>query len=489
MSERGRQIVVIFLVVFASAFLLLYRCGERDLWSSHEARAAQNAQSMLHYGDWRLPRLTDERPDYQKPPLYYWLVAGLGWLRGRVDAWSVRLPAVLAAAGCLILLASVLARRQRPEAALLVSLLLLTAHHFTNSARTGRIDMPLAWSVAVTVLCWRGDVSGWRGVGGTLSAAAGLLLKGPIGLILPLAVVGTWWIVQHRLDDRRPSLSRIGVSAGSAILLAAPWYIMAHRLSDGEFTRVFFWYHNIQRATGGADELAVHPWWYYGVRLMVDAWPPAALFPLALVWFCRKSRWREDEDARFGLVWCLSVVAVLSLARFKRADYLLPAYPGLALFLGCVIDRLRQTGPTFQRVVSAGLIGTPLVAVLAWLAYLHAIVRPEEPRRESKSFAAEIRQVAPAPNPILLFRVESHPLAFHLGRPINTLLEWENLDIWASQDAPVYVVMTPETAAQWPMHLRRGRLETVLRRDHHEKPLVLLRTCRISESSDGASGR
>src|SRR6516164_3821989 len=73
--------------------LFFYRLADRDLWNSHEGRAAQDAQSVLD-GDWALPRQFDGQPELQKPPLYYWLVAAVARLGGgRVGAWAVRLPA------------------------------------------------------------------------------------------------------------------------------------------------------------------------------------------------------------------------------------------------------------------------------------------------------------------------------------------------------------------------------------------------------------
>src|SRR5438094_8663458 len=54
--------------------LIFYRLADRDLWSSHEARAAQDAQTILD-DSLGLPRLFDGRLELQKPPLYYWLVA------------------------------------------------------------------------------------------------------------------------------------------------------------------------------------------------------------------------------------------------------------------------------------------------------------------------------------------------------------------------------------------------------------------------------
>src|SRR5206468_2494765 len=73
-------------------FLFFHRLADRDLWSSHEARAGMDAQTLLDDGYWGLPRLFSGEPELQKPPLYYWLVASIAALRGgTVDGWAVRL--------------------------------------------------------------------------------------------------------------------------------------------------------------------------------------------------------------------------------------------------------------------------------------------------------------------------------------------------------------------------------------------------------------
>src|SRR5689334_3072155 len=78
--------------------LFFFQLGARDLVSSHEARAAQNAQRMLDTGEWGLPTLFDGQRDLQKPPGFYWLVAAVGRLNGgHVSPWAARLPAALSA--------------------------------------------------------------------------------------------------------------------------------------------------------------------------------------------------------------------------------------------------------------------------------------------------------------------------------------------------------------------------------------------------------
>src|SRR5215207_7499219 len=84
-------------LICGSVFFLFFdRLGERDLWGSHEARAAQNARRMLDDGDWALPRLFDGATELQKPPMYYWCAAAIGRVCGGVGAVAVRLPSALA---------------------------------------------------------------------------------------------------------------------------------------------------------------------------------------------------------------------------------------------------------------------------------------------------------------------------------------------------------------------------------------------------------
>jgi hypothetical protein len=152
--------ISVLVLTILSAFLFFYRLAERDLWSSHEGRAAQDAETILEDGHWGLPRLFDRKyVDLQKPPLYYWLVAAVAFIRGRpVDEWAVRLPSALAAAGSGLLLYWFGVHRGRPRAALAAALILITAVHYTWLARVGRIDMPLTLAMSVAVICF---YAGW----------------------------------------------------------------------------------------------------------------------------------------------------------------------------------------------------------------------------------------------------------------------------------------------------------------------------------------
>jgi 4-amino-4-deoxy-L-arabinose transferase-like glycosyltransferase len=442
----------------------------------------------------------------QKPPLYYWLVAFFGWLRGgAVDTWCVRLPAALAALGCVGLLLAWSMLVGRPLAGGLAGAMLATALHFTALARTGRIDMPLTFSIALALIAFSqgrrireqaGCRAGWCWLlVGYLAVAAGVMLKGPIAVVLPLAVGCLWWIVAHR-TDAVAHLARLSPGWGVPLVLTLtlPWFLWANWQTDGEWFRVFIWYHNVERGLGPDDRLRAFPVWYYGPQLLFDLLPWTLLLPLA-AWHVYRNR--ADKDARYGAVWLVAMLLLLSCMRFKRADYLLPAFPGAAWMLGCAAERWYRRRQSAR--VLAAFAGALGMIVLAWLAYLNLVVPAIDQSRTYRAFAEEVRRHSKGN--IIFFRAEAHNVAFLVGPPLHTVLEWENLDVWAGKEQSAFVVMPAECAEEWRSFLKCGTLEIVTRSedllsatartspivsllqrldssavDTHERPLVLVRT-------------
>jgi 4-amino-4-deoxy-L-arabinose transferase-like glycosyltransferase len=335
-----------------SAYLFyFYRVGDRALWSSHEARAAQHAQLMLDTGRWGIPELYFAEPDYQKPPLYYWFVACVAKLRGGVvDGWSVRLPASLAAVFGVVVVYGVAAAYSRAAVGIVASLILASNLRYGWLARVGRIDMPLALAVmgvlVATFVGYRRMLSssaprtGWAWMLlAYVAASAAVMLKGPIGLVLPccaLFLLLAWegepvWPWQRGFGSL---LHRFGVWWGIPLILlvAGPWYIWACFATHGEFAKSFFLHHHWNR-TLGVEGLKPEPVWYYLPQLLVDMFPWSLLIPVA---GCRQLWVRDGENrllGRFAVCWSAGMLGVLSLVRFKRHDYLLPLLPGLALLL------------------------------------------------------------------------------------------------------------------------------------------------------------
>ncbi len=497
-------------VAIAPLFLLFFfQLGARDLVSSHEARAAQNAQRMLDTGEWGLPTLYDGQRDLQKPPGFYWLVAAVGALNGgQVSPWVARFPAALSALLAVLLVYAFLRRAGYTTGAFVAATALASANHFVAIGRTARIDVPLTCAVAAALVsfyrgCHPGEPRGLSPRGKEISAPAGMnpaarwylvsavaagfavLLKGPVGLALIGSTAVAFLLVERFLvaPDARPRLPFSSAILGVIVVavVAMPWFVWANDATDGEFVRVFFWHHNVARFTGGSEALASHPWWFYGPRFALAFLPwTLALVPLAL-WAVRSGAWREDRLFRFGVVWLVVMVVVLSASRFKRADYLLPAFPGAAIALGCAAERWRASRADPRSVNRAKWgFGAALACALAvWPVMWFAVEPVEAAKQEKRPFAAAIRAHAPAQT-VLLFRAESHLLAYHLGPPVHTLVEWGELRDALSAPGPHAVVMPPEYVADAARITGRKLVPVATLADFTRvappRPLVCLRT-------------
>jgi len=117
---------------------------------------------------------------------------------------------------------------------------------------------------------------------------------------------------------------------------------------------------------------------------------------------------------------------------------------------------------------------------LAWTVYVTRILPNSELSREYQRFAAAVRSHAPSPERVVFFRTEGHALAFHVGRPLDILVRWEELNDRLARPGIHYVVMPEECAADRFRSLQGVIVEEVVHnRDlaggWHERPLVLLR--------------
>jgi hypothetical protein len=255
--------------------------------------------------------------------------------------------------------------------------------------------------------------------------------------------------------------------------------VWANHATNGDFVRVFFWHHNVARFTGESEALAAHPWWFYGPRFALAFLPwTLPLLSLSLL----SGAWRESRLFRFAVVWLVVMVLVLSASKFKRADYLLPAFPGAAIALGCAAQRWLATR-THPRSVKLAkwVFGVLLAGGLAVWPVMWLVVEPAEEAKQQKfPFAAAIRKHAPAPQTILIFRTESHLLAYHLGAPIHTLVEWGELKDTLSEPGPHTVVMPPEYVTDAELITGRKLVPVAVLRDfvtvNPPRPLVCLRT-------------
>ena len=325
--------------LFGLALLVLaVGLGLRDPWPADEPRFVLVARQMVDGGDWWFPHRGHELyPD--KPPLFFWLLAGAHAL---VGSWRIAflLPSLLSGLGVLWLVYDLGRRLWDHRAGLSAAIAVLCCLQFVYQFKRAQIDptLVLATTLALYGLlrhCLLGPQWRWYFIG-CAAAGVGVVLKGvgflPLLLLLPAALMrqrgwnGLAVIPRARL--------RWALGALLFLLPILAWLVpmVAMALGGGDPEHRAYLDNLLvkQTATRYADAWHHHkPAWYF-LEVMALFWLP---FSLAFGWVWRD--WRDAWRARDARVWLPLAWAVLVLLFFsaspgKRDMYILPALPAVA---------------------------------------------------------------------------------------------------------------------------------------------------------------
>ncbi len=336
---RNAAGVMAVAAIVAVAFLL--DLGRPNLWDPGEGRYAETVREMLLTGNWLVPTLNFAHY-YDKPPGFFWMVAACFRAFGATE-WAARLPAAAAAALTIAATVAFAWRRTDAATALCAAAVLATAGQFVVLGRSVRMDMLLALTVAGTLFyayrLWTDDTATHpRRASPTwpiyVLSAIGLLVKGPIAIILPVLVIGTFTAVTgewKRLRNLRP-----GWGLAVALAFASSWYVIA-AVRAPDYLWSFLWRQNVDRFLEGASGAGhTEPFWFYFWVLPVTFLPWTLFLPGAIRRSVQRARHGHDLDV-FLLAWAGVVFVFFTLSRAKLATYLLPLFPPLALMVAAYL--------------------------------------------------------------------------------------------------------------------------------------------------------
>jgi Dolichyl-phosphate-mannose-protein mannosyltransferase len=344
-----------------------------------EALYSHSVIVMARGGDWLTPRFMGRYALY-KPPLLVWLAAGSCKILG-ISRLSLRLPIALLSAlalGLVFLWAGELAGWQ---AGVVASALLLSNHLWHTLAVLCMTDgLLLAFYIAAFYALfydpWLESRAALLSFSGAVAAA--ILTKGIAGL-LPLAVLGFYWLAARRQE--RPHFLRICLAAGLALAFAAPWFVyqlVAHPR--------WFWTEHIAVEILGFGAGAPPQTSYenqavfYLMRLAVTDPLLLAAAMVAIPAFLSDLRRRTCGPVLLA-AWIAVMLAAMFAWQYRNTAYLLPLAPALAL-LAAVWGpfRAQRYTPWMLVVLTAAFLIKASAPELPWgLDYRAGTVQPTAP--------------------------------------------------------------------------------------------------------------
>jgi len=362
MAQRQSWLWMAFL---AALMTLTYHLGSLPLINPDEGRNAEVAREMKEQGSWLIP--TYNGIAYLDKPAFYFKTVALSLAVFGENELAARLPSAVFGFAILALVWAFSRRQCGARPAALAVLVIATTPLFISQARTVIFDIALAFFVGLAIiigyLAEQGPEAARRGRYLIAAAAAGLatLVKGPVGLVIPLLVL----LVFHGLEGRAGAWKRLVAPANAAVYLVIvlPWFlgvVWAHP----DFLRYGLLEETLKRfATGKFHRSA--PVYYFLLVLPATFFPWSLLLPAG--WLLAP-RWRSlPSVSRLSVVWSLVVVAFFSVSQSKLPGYILSVTLPFGLLAGQLLDAAltAPAGPAARIVRTAGGILALLVLLVA----------------------------------------------------------------------------------------------------------------------------
>jgi 4-amino-4-deoxy-L-arabinose transferase-like glycosyltransferase len=422
-----------------------------------EPRYAEVAREMLERGDWITPTLGGV-PWFEKPVLLYWLEIVSYKLFG-VNEFAARLGPALCGIGTIASL-YVLGRFQRStiedsrssnDLAKWLAFIAASTLGIIVFSRGASFDIIVTFPITAALVSFylydsqlqppataRGSdtASSGRNVSASLIVfyvfiGIALLAKGLIGIILPLGIVGCYFLLSRRLPSRAFVTSLLwGTLVAAAI--ASVWYVPMYLRHGDRFIDEFFIQQHFQRFTSNKYE---HPQPFYFffcvLPLMTLPWLP---FFLSSVWDFARERFHHMKEAKalpnearrllfsspllghsssplllFSAAWLIVPLVFFSFSGSKLPGYILPAAPAAIILSSMHIFDLARKSDEWRSLIF-------LIAALTFgavvLLLIFAVPRYAEPN-SVKSLIETAKQKGHLSDPVLTFQTISHSAEFY----------------------------------------------------------------------------
>jgi 4-amino-4-deoxy-L-arabinose transferase-like glycosyltransferase len=331
----------LILITIISFVLISSNIGGLYIYSLDEAKNSVCAREMLDRGDLIVPTFNQElRTD--KPPLHYYFMQ-LAYLIFGVNEFSARFFSVIMGIITLLTTWWLANRYLGARAALYAMLVLISSLHFDLQFHMAVPDPYLIFLLTVGLAAfyvfYREEKTGYLLIS-YIAFGLGTLTKGPVAIALPGLSILIFLLINKKFSWEYMLKLKPFWILGVLMIVVIPWYVLVSLKTNGDWTRDFFFYHNLGRYTSTMEG-------HGAIFLITPLIVIIGLLPFS-IFLIQSFRWtwqkrRENHLLLYSLVYILTIVAFFSISKTKLPNYTVPAYPFLAILLGNYLARLHES--------------------------------------------------------------------------------------------------------------------------------------------------
>ena len=357
--------------------ILLLICGALFLFGNNlfslsdpdEVFYSLTAKEMAANNEWMTP-LIFGHPQFEKPPLTYWLIEAAFKTWGESPFTARLFPALFACLGVLAVYFLGLMAFKDERKAFLSAVVLATSAFFAGMGKTVFTDMIFTVFIlcALTMFILGFTHRKRQGVGFIgfyLFCALATLTKSPLGLVIPQLIVILFLLYQRQMSFLKSWWVLAGVLL--CLSIALPWYIFTYVHYGQAFIEEYF-YNDHWRRLLTAEHRGNDHWFFYPITMIAGLFPWSLFLVAAGVDLFKRLKSSVTSIDYLTLSWILAVLSVFQVAHSKLASYILPLFPALALMTGNFL------GNALSHIQDRKKIQNLLIASFALLAVLGVAV-------------------------------------------------------------------------------------------------------------------
>lgn len=356
--------------------VLFWRLGAPAFWDPDEAHYAETTREMIERADWWAP-FYNGAPFFDKPMLFHQLQGAAMVLWGPTE-FAARIVPALGALGLVLVTAWFAAQVAGREAAVVSGLMVASNPGLFGLARYAILDsvftlFTFGGAAALTVSALRARPRlQWIGY---LAIALGVLIKGPLALVL----CGLTLLLASAISvDARRRLFGLRWIAGIAVIfvVSAPPFVYLFFRFGRAFIDGYLLDENIRLYSG--SRFGNQPWPLFYFQILATGllpWTPLAVGRLVDDIRAMARGDGPDTIERLLWAWTAAILGFFSFSTFKLDHYVFPAVPALAVLCARAWSDVRAEPDSPRHAASRiGVltIGPLLTAIGIALAYLLA---------------------------------------------------------------------------------------------------------------------
>lgn len=345
-----------WLVAAISVIIVFFNLGGLPLLDPDEPVYAETPKEMIAFNDYISPRIYGEYW-YDKPPMYYWLVAGSFKLFG-VNEFAARFPSAFLGVICILSVYFFAAKLFSRETGVASALVLATSIEYFYLTKAAVTDITLLLFLSLSLLCFLDK----KYYSMYIFAGLATVTKGPIGFLFPGGIIFMYLLATRSFAQLKKM--KLGIGIVLYALFALPWYGAMYSLHGSAFVDTFLGFHNITRFTSPEHPEGVL--WYYFIPVLILGFFPWTAILVQSVWTSlTDSRTEEYRKLVFLNIWAWFIFLFFTVSRTKLVSYILPMYPPLAIIAGWYLARMWEGRRFRTRNISWPVMLTLLTGVFA----------------------------------------------------------------------------------------------------------------------------